>query len=639
MPLGASSFYGNTTQKPLGDNGAHRMTYRSVIRRATGWPPLEAGNEGADTSSILFEEFNKQAQAVSRRCELIGWSSQWSPGSSSSGVREESAKNDSDEKMLVPVASTDDKSKQDSGKKRASSAFLERIRNALNKHPTAAKEKIDAWKVGTFAREVRAGGIRKYIVDSFDHFCWSFGNKDYRDQSETYKSGPGLQAHNYEVVLEGNPCWLYFDLEYPKAANPHLNEVQVMLAFTKAFLRFFKDQYGTDLSPPEWTGGPQSGLQIPKAQGGDKIKMSDGTLAPAPEYEFDYADRPAWIITGSSTDKKFSRHVVIKYRPRDENQVPTCFADNAVMGYVVRTFVDYCYANRFNPQFSECAQMFCADPSLQNRFGENANFNSVVDLSVYSRNRCFRLLWHSKIDKRMPLKIACEVERQHPDVKTRPELYFLRSLVTFVPPGRLFAHSSVPEDAAMRGRERCGIVRGHVDGATGGMLMLPEFIVVDGKAISRTNIEALSRYSVEYWDMIRGRQDCQNDHICEQSDTCKSNDNGFDASRVGNRVLGQSYENGKVTSLLFYEETSTLILSIAGNRFCEYIGRSHKSNGIMLVLDLPRGVLYQKCHDFSCNGFRSQSYHIPPTFLESAGLEHAWGNAPPSLWADSAPQK
>ena len=82
MPLTANSFYGAAAKKQLETKSAHRMTYRAVLRSATGWPALDFLESADDTSSILYQEYNKQAQAVSHRCELIGWSSQFSPNSS-----------------------------------------------------------------------------------------------------------------------------------------------------------------------------------------------------------------------------------------------------------------------------------------------------------------------------------------------------------------------------------------------------------------------------------------------------------------------------------------------------------------------------------------------------------------------------
>lgn len=40
------------------------------------------------------------------------------------------------------------------------------------------------------------------------------------------------------------------------------------------------------------------------------------------------------------------------------------------------------------------------------------------------------------------------------------------------------------------------------------------------------------------------------------------------------------------------------------NRWCERIGRQHKSNNIMWTVDLKHKACWQSCHDSECQGFR-----------------------------------
>lgn len=53
---------------------------------------------------------------------------------------------------------------------------------------------------------------------------------------------------------------------------------------------------------------------------------------------------------------------------------------------------------------------------------------------------------------------------------------------------------------------------------------------------------------------------------------------------------------------------------IANNKFCGNVGRAHKSNGIMIDIDLNRGLAYQLCWDPDCRGYRSAPLSIPPSF-------------------------
>ena len=49
------------------------------------------------------------------------------------------------------------------------------------------------------------------------------------------------------------------------------------------------------------------------------------------------------------------------------------------------------------------------------------------------------------------------------------------------------------------------------------------------------------------------------------------------------------------------------------NRFCERLGRQHKSNNVMWNVDLRRMASYQTCHDFECRamGFRGAFVDLP----------------------------
>lgn len=56
---------------------------------------------------------------------------------------------------------------------------------------------------------------------------------------------------------------------------------------------------------------------------------------------------------------------------------------------------------------------------------------------------------------------------------------------------------------------------------------------------------------------------------------------------------------------------------IAGNKFCARIGRQHRSNHIMFVVDCVRGCMYQKCWDPDCRGFSSNEIIVPVECLPS----------------------
>ncbi|XP_053921396.1 DNA-directed primase/polymerase protein isoform X2 [Cuculus canorus] len=64
----------------------------------------------------------------------------------------------------------------------------------------------------------------------------------------------------------------------------------------------------------------------------------------------------------------------------------------------------------------------------------------------------------------------------------------------------------------------------------------------------------------------------------------------------------------------YFSEEELLVYDISGYRWCENIGRAHRSNNIMILVDLKKEVWYQKCHDPVCRAqnFKSQSFPLPP---------------------------
>lgn len=50
-------------------------------------------------------------------------------------------------------------------------------------------------------------------------------------------------------------------------------------------------------------------------------------------------------------------------------------------------------------------------------------------------------------------------------------------------------------------------------------------------------------------------------------------------------------------------------------RFCENIGRWHKSNNVYWIVDLNKKEIYQKCHDEDCSGFSSVPKSLPEEIM------------------------
>ncbi|WOG92040.1 hypothetical protein DCAR_0311297 [Daucus carota subsp. sativus] len=69
--------------------------------------------------------------------------------------------------------------------------------------------------------------------------------------------------------------------------------------------------------------------------------------------------------------------------------------------------------------------------------------------------------------------------------------------------------------------------------------------------------------------------------------------------------------SGKIHSWYWFSEYGIMVYNMSKNRYCERIGRQHKSNHIIYVVDLRRASYYQKCHDPDCRGYRSPLSTVP----------------------------
>ncbi|XP_020095480.1 DNA-directed primase/polymerase protein isoform X3 [Ananas comosus] len=69
--------------------------------------------------------------------------------------------------------------------------------------------------------------------------------------------------------------------------------------------------------------------------------------------------------------------------------------------------------------------------------------------------------------------------------------------------------------------------------------------------------------------------------------------------------------SGKIRCWYWFSEYGLMVYSMSSGRYCERIGREHKSNHIMYIVDFQRAGYYQKCYDPDCRGYRSPLRPLP----------------------------
>uniref|UniRef100_A0A0E0LKD6 DNA-directed primase/polymerase protein n=1 Tax=Oryza punctata TaxID=4537 RepID=A0A0E0LKD6_ORYPU len=209
-----------------------------------------------------------------------------------------------------------------------------------------------------FSYQDHLSGQRRFLVSTYDEFWKRYNNMD-----------PQIR-HHYEVIQDGSPCHIYFDLEF----DPRLNKmrdademVDILVAVTFSALH---DKYSIE-------------------------------------------GQEEWIIElDSSTEEKFSRHLIIRI-PK------TAFKDNSHVGTFISEICSRIASQRAaNPNFDK---LYITKDSSCTGLADHL----FMDTAVYSRNRCFRLAFSSKSGKKSFLVATERFKRKNMNDK---EL-FMESLI------------------------------------------------------------------------------------------------------------------------------------------------------------------------------------------------------------------
>lgn len=348
--------------------------------------------------------------------------------------------------------------------------------------------------VSLFSYQDHVNGQRRFLATTYEEL-W-----------RRYKSMDHKYRHHYEVIREGSPCHLYFDLEYNRTLNVEANGVEMVDLLLSVVSDSIHDIYGLQFET-EWT-----------------------------------------IELDSSTTEKFSRHLIIR--------VPNAaFKDNSHVGaFVGEICARIARLREIDIKFKQL-YILKGDSCAESHSG------LFLDCAVYTRNRCFRLPLSSKAGKNSFLlptnRFKCKDMSEYQ--------IFMESLIC-----RIDANC-----------ERLLTFDTEAAGNRGGITDI-------GLAVDRVKHpkRAISSFS------SRRSPFPAVDAFVES------------VASVGNVP-------GHIRSWYWFSEHGVMVYNIGGNRFCEIIGRQHKSNHVMYIVDFRSASYYQKCHDPDCRGFRSPLRPIP----------------------------
>lgn len=186
--------------------------------------------------------------------------------------------------------------------------------------------------VRLFSYQDHINGQRRFLVSTYKEF-W----RRYKEMSSRFR-------HHYEVIQEGLPCHLYFDLEFNKRENADRNGDEMVDLLLIVIFDALLEKYS--------------------------IQGSEDFV----------------IELDSSTEDKFSRHLIIRL-PK------TAFKDNLHTGAFVAEICSRIQSYRARDKNYDKLLISKGSSSA------DGDFHLFIDTAVYSRNRCFRLPFSSKAGK------------------------------------------------------------------------------------------------------------------------------------------------------------------------------------------------------------------------------------------------
>lgn len=349
-----------------------------------------------------------------------------------------------------------------------------------------------------WAYEIDQSGRRRFIVASTSSF-WRWYRTVLRRQAP---------LHVYEVIREGKPCRLYFDLEFRRTDSETraLNGRLLTDSVVATTAQLLEDCYGVT-----------------------------------------EARRAAnCVVLNSTTDDKFSVHLIFP---------DIVFENNCLAGEFVSVMVD--------------------------RLPEICRKLSFVDTSVYTKNRCFRLIASSKFGRSSRL-LPDDLCAKHDSVKSRSggssklglsQKLFSQSLICNADmAAAIILRTSSSSSHAVSADEKFKRTKEHPEPST-----IPNMYGSSKQFQSqRSDFSKIDEYV---------------------------------------RLLVQPH-GGSIYTVSYFAETKTLSYAIKGRyRYCHRIGRHHRSNNVVLVVNIQSREMYQRCFDPDCRTFRSLPWRLPdPVF-------------------------
>jgi Herpesviridae UL52/UL70 DNA primase len=508
-----------------------------------------------------------------------------------------------------------------------------------------------------FGVERIGSGQRQYVVAHagrfLDHYWRTWPTSATVSLSSSSNSATALR-HAYELIRPDTPCRLYLDIEASVTDQPRLVHD---MALQEQFLAELYRELAL-----EWQVHYQAGHRSYTTNDDETSASRSGG---GRSIVWQPLQRSHIVDLDSSTATKFSRHWIVHWPMRlvaaaqapsvtstsgsaatttvNSTPIEALFPSATAVGIFVRQWVGRLAQEhatgrlqQLSPALHEC--LFFTKPgaaeqpssSLANQASSTAaavvadRVGCVIDTGVYTRNRLFRLLGSCKHGKPATAALRIARDNQFPF----PPAFGNHC---FYPPAMQASTSTIRTTNGVGNDENVANPPRHQDCDVDDELQ---------KAIARTDwtahAEALAQTfvvplnSVKNINVILSVPEETLPILAKPTLPSYRGTTSLSTLRLGPTpypiidafVLQELAVRGGVEGTIrgwsvdcdpTTRQTSVIHYQIGRNRWCECIGRAHKSNHIAWHVDVRLKHCYQTCHDPECRalGFRGRTIPLP----------------------------
>eukprot|EP00762_Andalucia_godoyi_P007376 ANDGO_01593.mRNA.1 DNA-directed primase/polymerase protein OS=Danio rerio GN=primpol PE=2 SV=2 len=411
-----------------------------------------------------------------------------------------------------------------------------------------------------WAYELSSAGRRKYVVASVDSFFDRYYELLEEERNTAVAGRDGAVCYN-EVIREADVCHLYFDVEYMLEDSPDRDGEHMVQVLIDLFL-----------------------------EGAQRLMAVQCTTLES--------TRAKIVCLDACTSHKFSKHLVVPF-------ADAVWKNNLHVGQFVFAMLDELQGRReFDPRINV---LFVKKKDVDDDGNVSKKEVPCIDVGVYTRNRCFRLYRSSKFAKHNPFLYRKSSELGSISAE---KCKFKNSLVVadlslYNPASlRILEWTLDAKSASSSGSKYplgtclwrqngsgCPSLERDAPVAEGSLTTFPFpsvrfFLEQLFTKVSQPNLHPL----FEEWQSFAG----------------------FPIPDFYTRHEPLQMRKWQIID----SSAQILTVSTIGNKYCENIGRQHKSNTQYYLIDLKSGTFYQKCFDPDCRyaDYRSSPKPILPSF-------------------------